>query len=298
MTRKQDSMVSANNVPPPTENEAWRERKRLHRPLHWYFGTVHVHFKQKNWPKSQRLSHRTQWFHQNDFRTLSDILVLWWEMGRGCVEVLMREVLEAWLCFCAFFHYECCFVRASAYGNMVTLTGSQADALSCWLHCPGYYSCLLEWKDYWSCGYSSTYLMEGILLRLGRYLNTSNWTTFKRIICKNKCWLILMYLYKVPHFYFILCTIYWFEETVICIHNVFKCHWCHDSNINPNKWQHIVSFAQNTSKDSVNINMKKKNLFRLTLILYKSNFVHLQKKNYFEMRRAGIWQASRLQRWL
>lgn len=81
MTRKQDSMVSANNVPPPTQNEAWRQRKRLHRPLHWYSGTVHVHLSRKNWPKSQRLSHRTQWFHQNHFRMLSNILVFWWEEG-------------------------------------------------------------------------------------------------------------------------------------------------------------------------------------------------------------------------
>ena len=33
MTRKQDSMVSANNVPPPTGNEAWRQQKHLSRPL-------------------------------------------------------------------------------------------------------------------------------------------------------------------------------------------------------------------------------------------------------------------------
>lgn len=100
MTRKHDSMVSANNVSPPTENEAWRQHKRLHRPLHWYSGTVHVHLSRKI-DQIPNVCHRTQWFHQNDFRMLSDILVFWWAGKRVCGSLNERSTggLALFLCF-------------------------------------------------------------------------------------------------------------------------------------------------------------------------------------------------------
>lgn len=88
MTRKQDSMVSANNVPPPTQNEAWRQRKRLHRPLHWYSGTVHVHLSRKKLTKipTSQSSH-TVVSPKSFSYAFKYFGVL---VRRGCVEVLMR----------------------------------------------------------------------------------------------------------------------------------------------------------------------------------------------------------------
>lgn len=57
MTRKQDSMVSTNNVPPPTENEAWRQQKQLHHPLHKHSGRIHVHRKIDQIPNVYQSSH-------------------------------------------------------------------------------------------------------------------------------------------------------------------------------------------------------------------------------------------------
>lgn len=57
MTRKQDSMVSTNNVPPPTENEAWRRQKQLHHPLHKHSGRIHVHHKIDQIPKVYQSAH-------------------------------------------------------------------------------------------------------------------------------------------------------------------------------------------------------------------------------------------------
>lgn len=68
----------------------------------------------------------------------------------------------------------------------------------------------------------------------------------------------LMYLYKFPPFYFICAPFIDLRKRSRCIHNMLKCHWCHDSNINPDGWQHISSFAKIVWKDSVNINAKKK----------------------------------------
>lgn len=67
----------------------------------------------------------------------------------------------------------------------------------------------------------STCLTEGILLRLGRYLNTSNQNTWKHIVCKNKCWLWDWCIYT-NFLLFILCTIYSFKKAVLYIHNVLN----------------------------------------------------------------------------
>lgn len=65
-------------------------------------------------------------------------------MERGCVEVWMREVVEAWLCFCAFFHCECYFVRGISlwkYGHTTWQPGQCAELLTplsrLLLHPPG-----------------------------------------------------------------------------------------------------------------------------------------------------------------
>lgn len=53
--------------------------------------------------------------------------------GTGCVEVLMREVLEAWLCFRAFFHCERYFVKGISfwkYGHSTWQPGQCAELLA------------------------------------------------------------------------------------------------------------------------------------------------------------------------
>lgn len=82
-----------------------------------------------------------------------------------------------------------------------------------------------EWKYTVPVASGSAYLMEGIWLQLGKYLNFKyiHWENKylqTYVVCKNKTKLldmILMYLYRAPPFYFILCTIYRFKETMICI---------------------------------------------------------------------------------
>lgn len=95
MTRKQDSMVSANNIPPPTENEAWRQQKQLHRPLRKYSGKIHVHVSIKKqltkFPMSISVSTHNG-FTKTSFRCYQ---IFWCsgEMGRERyerMEVLMR----------------------------------------------------------------------------------------------------------------------------------------------------------------------------------------------------------------
>lgn len=87
MTRKQDSMVSANNIPPPTENEAWKQQKQLHRPLQ----RLHVHASiKRNWPNSQCLYQPAHTEVAREWvQMLSDILV-WWDGKRERMKVFMR----------------------------------------------------------------------------------------------------------------------------------------------------------------------------------------------------------------
>lgn len=94
MTRKQDSMVSTNNVPPPTGNEAWRQHlkkqnnKQLHRPLHSYSGIIHVHLSIKHWPKFPNVI-------QSSHTVVSPKRV--WDAIRY-YGVLMRRDEDVWKC--------------------------------------------------------------------------------------------------------------------------------------------------------------------------------------------------------
>lgn len=173
MTRKHDSMVSANNVPPPTENEAWRQHTRLHHPLHWYCGTVHVHLSRKI-DQIPNVCHRTQWFHQNYFVCFQ---IFWCsgEMGKrvcGSFNEISTGGLALFSCFLPLWTLFC-----EGHQLMEIWPQYLAARPMCWTAGP---ALRVITPPTWSGNISgpvasgSTYLTEGILLRSGRYLNTSN----------------------------------------------------------------------------------------------------------------------------
>lgn len=149
MTRKQDSMVSANNIPPPTGNEAWRQQqknknKQLRRPLHYYSGKKYTctlrAYKIDQIPKvchcRQQSGCRQNWV--SDAIRYFGVLARQEERERERgMKMLMRwwwRVLKALLYFCPLFHCKCSFVRGVGFKE--SRTHQLAAGLVCWAAAP------------------------------------------------------------------------------------------------------------------------------------------------------------------
>lgn len=159
-------------------------------------------------------------------------------------------MLKAWLYFCPLFHCKCNFVKGVSLWKYVH-TPWQPDVLGCrpsgfWGITPCWWvlksgKCTAPVASGWA------YLMEGIWFWLERYLNLyslrevirylQTCSMLKKKKKKKMLDVILMYLYKVPPFYFILCTIYRFKQNSSVSHDMLKCHWRHDTNMTcPDSW--------------------------------------------------------------
>lgn len=162
-------------------------------------------------------SHRTQWFHQNAFGMLSDILAFWWDGMRMCgsvnekfwklgfISVLSSTVNAFWR-------------GASVNGNACTLPGSRPDVLGCGPPVSGSKPAppphrFKEWKYYWSCGLWLSLSPGRNLVVIGKVFKHQicSWRQVIKylqsyVVCKKTMLDInLMYLFKVSSF-FLFCA--------------------------------------------------------------------------------------------
>lgn len=170
MTRKQDSVVSTNNVPPLTENEAWRHRCVAHRIT---ILEKSIHLWALKWPNSQRLCQSAhtgvspKWI-SDDIRCFDALVSIW--MGKERMDDLKDK--RWWLGFISVLSSNVTVILrgVSVYEYVCTLP-CWPDVLGSRPHLFGVehrFHGFKDWKYFWLFGFWVILCQERNLVEIGK----------------------------------------------------------------------------------------------------------------------------------